>query len=114
MMKPLLLLASFAALACAQSPTGDAKHGKELFVTYACYSCHSFDGHGGAGARLVPMPLNQAGFIGFVRNAGRMPSYGAKVISDAQLVEIYAYIKTLPTSPDAKNIPLIQELLKEN
>jgi mono/diheme cytochrome c family protein len=114
MMKPLILLAFFAALACAQSPAGDAKHGKELFVSYACYSCHSFDGHGGAGARLVPMPLNQAGFIGFVRNAGRMPSYGAKVISDAQLVDIYAYIKTLPTSPDAKNIPLIQQLLKEN
>ena len=73
-MKPLLLLASFAALACAQSPAGDAKHGKDLFLSYACYSCHSFDGHGGAGARLVPMPLNQAAFIAFVRNAGRMPN----------------------------------------
>jgi mono/diheme cytochrome c family protein len=113
-MKVVFLLASFAVIACAQTPAGDAKHGKDLFVTYACYSCHSFDGHGGAGARLVPMPLNQAGFIAFVRNAGRMPTYGPKVIPDAQLVDIYAYIKTLPTSPDAKSIPLIQELLKEN
>ena len=112
-MKPLLLLASLAAVACAQSPSGDAKHGKELFQSYACYSCHSFDGHGGAGARLVPMPLNQAGFTSFVRNAGRMPSYSSKVLSDAQLGDIYAYIKSLPASPDAKNIPLIQELLKE-
>lgn len=103
-----------AILAVAQSPTGDAKHGKELFVSYSCYSCHSFDGHGGAGARLVPMPLNQAGFIAFVRNAGRMPSYSSKVLPDAQLVDIYAYIKTLPASPDAKSIPLIQQLLKEN
>src|ERR1700744_3142030 len=114
-MQRLLLLATLsAALACAQTPAGDAKHGKELFMSFACYSCHSFDGHGGAGARLVPMPLNQAGFIAFVRNAGRMPSYSSKVLSDAQLVDIYAYIKTLPTSPDAKNIPLLQELLKEN
>jgi mono/diheme cytochrome c family protein len=113
-MKLLILIASFAVLASAQSPAGDAKHGKEFFLSYACYSCHSFDGHGGAGARLVPMPLNQAGFIGFVRNAGRMPSYGPKVISDDKLADIYAYIKTLPVSPDAKNIPLIQELLKEN
>src|SRR5271170_101817 len=112
-MQRLLLLASFAVLACAQSPTGDAKHGKDLFLSYACYSCHSFDGHGGAGARLVPMPLNQAGFIAFVRNAGRMPSYSSKALPDDKLVDIYAYIKTLPTSPDAKNIPLIQELLKE-
>jgi mono/diheme cytochrome c family protein len=43
-----------------------------------------------------------------------MPSYGPKVISDEKLADIYAYIKTLPTSPDAKNIPLVQELLKEN
>jgi mono/diheme cytochrome c family protein len=98
----------------AQSPAGDAKHGKDLFLSYACYSCHSFDGHGGAGARLVPMPLNQAGFIAFVRNAGRMPSYSPKVLSNDKLVDIYAYIKTLPASPDAKKIPLIQELLKEN
>jgi len=101
-------------VAIAQSPTGDAKHGKELFLSYSCYSCHSFDGHGGAGARLVPMPLNQAGFIAFVRNAGRMPSYSSKVLPDAQLADIYAYIKTLPTSPDAKTIPLIQQLLKED
>jgi mono/diheme cytochrome c family protein len=113
-MKRLFLLASFTVVACAQSPTGDAKHGKELFLSYACYSCHSFDGHGGAGARLVPMPLNQAGFTAFVRNAGRMPSYSSKILSDAQLGDIYAYIKTLPTSPDVKNIPLIQELLKQN
>jgi mono/diheme cytochrome c family protein len=113
-MKALLLLVSFAVFACAQSPAGDAKHGKELFLSYACYSCHSFDGHGGAGARLVPMPLNQAAFIAFVRNAGRMPSYSSKILLDAQLADIYAYIKTLPTSPDAKNIPLIQELLKQD
>jgi mono/diheme cytochrome c family protein len=113
MMKRLFVPALFAALACAQSPTADAKRGKELFLNYACYSCHSFDGHGGAGARLVPMPMNQAAFIAFVRNAGRMPSHSSKVLPDAQLADIYAYIKTLPSSPDAKNIPLIQELLKE-
>ena len=79
-----LLLAHRGSLASAQSPTGDAKHGKELFLSYACYSCHSFDGHGGAGARLVPMPLNQTAFIAFVRNAGRMPSYSSKVLPDEQ------------------------------
>jgi mono/diheme cytochrome c family protein len=114
-MKRLLLLSIVIAIsAIAQSPSGDAKHGKELFLSYSCYSCHSFDGHGGAGAWLVPMPLNQAAFTVFVRNAGRMPSYSSKVLSDVQLGDIYAYIKSLPTSPDAKNIPLIQELLKGN
>jgi mono/diheme cytochrome c family protein len=113
-MRIAIILLFAAVFAIAQSPTGDAKHGKELFLSYSCYSCHSFDGHGGAGARLVPMPLNQAAFIAFVRNAGRMPSYSSKVLPDAQLADIYAYIKTLPASRDAKSIPLIQQLLKEN
>ncbi|HTC31989.1 MAG TPA: cytochrome c [Bryobacteraceae bacterium] len=113
-MRIAIILLFAAVFAIAQSPTGDAKHGKELFLSYSCYSCHSFDGHGGAGARLVPMPLNQAAFIAFVRNAGRMPSYSSKVLPDAQLADIYAYIKTLPASRDAKSIPLIQQLLKED
>ncbi len=112
-MKRLVLLGALIVVsAIAQSP--DAKHGKELFLSYGCYSCHSFDGHGGAGARLVPMPLNQTAFIAFVRNAGRMPSYSSKVLPDDKLADIYAFIKTLPASPDAKSIPLIQQLLKEN
>jgi mono/diheme cytochrome c family protein len=113
-MRIAIILLFAAVFAIAQSPTGDAKHGKELFLSYSCYSCHSFDGHGGAGARLVPMPLNQAAFIAFVRNAGRMPSYSSKVLPDAQLADIYAYLKTLPASRDAKSIPLIQQLLKED
>jgi mono/diheme cytochrome c family protein len=98
----------------AQTPSGDVANGKKLFVSYSCYSCHSFDGHGGAGARLVPMKMPVAAFTAFVRNAGRMPSFSPKVLTDGQLADIYAYLKTLPVSPDAKNIPLIQELLKEN
>jgi mono/diheme cytochrome c family protein len=113
-MRIAIILLFAAVFAIAQSPTGDAKHGNELFLSYSCYSCHSFDGHGGAGARLVPMPLNQAAFIAFVRNAGRMPSYSSKVLPDAQLADIYAYIKTLPASREAKSIPLIQQLLKED
>ena len=111
-MRIAIALLFAAILADAQSP--DAKHGKELFQNFGCYSCHSFDGHGGAGARLVPMPLNQTAFIAFVRNAGRMPSYSSKVLPDEKLADIYAFIKTLPASPDAKSIPLIQQLLKEN
>jgi mono/diheme cytochrome c family protein len=44
-MKRLFPIAFFAAATLlAQSPAGDAKHGKELFLNYGCYSCHSFDG----------------------------------------------------------------------
>jgi len=111
MRKVIILL--FAALALqAQSPTGNAENGGKLFNTkYRCYSCHGWDGHGGSGARLVPMKLPEAAFVAYVRSPKQMPSYSAKMVSDAELTDIYAYIKTLPLSPDAKDIPLLSSIL---
>jgi mono/diheme cytochrome c family protein len=110
----LLVAVILTAAARAQSPSGNAAHGKELFLSYGCYSCHSFDGHGGAGARLVPMKMQLPVFTAFIRNAGAMPSYSAKVLPDAQAADIWAYIKTLPASPDAKSIPLLQQLINQS
>ena len=31
----------------------------------------------------------------------------AKIISDATVADIYAYMKSLPPSPDAKSLPLL-------
>jgi mono/diheme cytochrome c family protein len=98
--------------------TGDAKHGKDLFVTYSCYACHGFSGQNGNGARLVPMKFPQAGFIAYVRNpprANQMPSYSPKVLADKDLADIYAYIKTLPDSaPPAASIPILSGILNQN
>jgi mono/diheme cytochrome c family protein len=114
---------SFAAALFAQAPAannppaGDAKNGKELFIKYTCYGCHGFSAQNGpAGNRLNPMKMTQATFTGLVRSPGapnRMPPYSAKVISDAQLGDIYAYLKTLPDAPPAKDIPLLQQIEKE-
>jgi mono/diheme cytochrome c family protein len=100
------------AIGAAQAPTGNAANGKVLFDTkYRCYSCHGFDGHGGQGARLVPMKLAQAAFIAYVRNPRQMPPYGEKIVPDSEMADIYAYIKSLPESPDVKSIPLLNSLL---
>jgi len=112
-----LLLA--AAAARTQTPVaGDAKHGKELFVKYSCYACHGFSGQNGNGARLVPMKFPQAGFIAYVRNPPRpaqMPSYSPKVLTDADMADIYAYIKTIPdTERPAKSIPILNQILSQN
>jgi mono/diheme cytochrome c family protein len=104
------------APAASSAPAGDAKNGKELFVKYTCYGCHGFSAQNGpAGNRLNPMKMTQATFTGLVRSPGarNMPSYSAKVISDAQLGDIYAYLKTLPDAPPAKDIPLLQQIEKE-
>ena len=98
----------------AQAPlTGDAQKGKELFLKYSCYACHGYDGHGGAGARLVPMPMTVERFTAYVRNprGPQMPPYSTKLLSDAQLADVWAHIKSLPQSPEAKDIPLLMRII---
>jgi mono/diheme cytochrome c family protein len=106
-----------AGLASAQT-TGDAKHGKDLFMKYSCYACHGYSGQNGNGARLVPMKFPQAGFIAYVRNPPRpnqMPSFSAKVLADRDLADIYAYIRTLPDSaPPASGVPILNQILSQN
>ena len=111
-MLKFLLLVLLATTADAQ---GNAAHGKELFLKYSCYACHGFSGQNGPGARLVPMKIAQVGFIAYVRNPPRpnqMPSYSAKAVPDADMADIYAYLKTLPDSaPSAKSVPLLNQIL---
>lgn len=93
---------------------GNVQNGKDLYLKYGCYACHNYAGHGGtAGARLVPMRRTVESFTAFVRNATTMPPYTVKVLSDAQLADVWAYVKTLPDSPPAKTIPLLNQLLNE-
>ena len=108
----LMATATLALPAAAQAPAGDAAKGKELFLSYSCYACHGFSGQNGSGARLVPMKMAPAAFVAYVRSprTRQMPSYSAKVISDQQLTDIRAYIKTLPDSKPAKDIPALEQL----
>ena len=114
-----------AAGASAQPP--NSARGKPLYNDkYRCYACHGFSGQNGPGARLVPMKLTQAAFIALVRHPrdphpgfspsgqqDRMPAYSAKVLPDADLADVYAYIKTLPESPAAQDIPLLDQIKRQ-
>jgi mono/diheme cytochrome c family protein len=112
---PALALITLVLAAYGQEPQGDAKKGSRMFVDYSCYACHGFSGQNGPGKRLVPMKMPAAVFTAYVRAPGsnQMPSYSAKVLSDQQLADVWAYIKTLKDSPEAKDIPLIQQLKGE-
>jgi len=106
-----------SAIASAQSqpaaPTGNPQAGKDLYLRYSCYACHGYDGHGGAGARLVPMRMTGERFTAYVRGprTPQMPTYSTKLLADAQLADIWAYIKSMPVSPDAKDIPLLARIM---
>ena len=102
-----------ASAQTSQAPSGNAQNGKELYATYSCYACHGYDGHGGAGARLVPMRMNLPGFSAYIKNPRQMPPYTAKVLSDAQAADLWAYIKAMPESPAADKIPLLSRIMSE-
>lgn len=111
-MKKIIGLLILVLIAAAQTkpPAGDAARGKELYVKYTCYACHSFDGHGGAGARLVPMKMLLPVFTAYVRAPRIMPAYREKVMPDSELADVYAYLKSIPESPAAKDIPLLSQM----
>ena len=102
--------------ALGQAPASGTTKGKELFLKYGCYQCHGYSGQNGPGKALVPMKFGQAAFTMYLRNPIKpnqmnwMPSYSDKVLTNAQLGDIYAYIKTLPEAPAAKDIPLLNDI----
>ena len=107
-------LLSAGASAQAPAAAGNAQPGKDLYLKYSCYACHGYDGHGGAGARIVPLPMTVTRFTAYVRNPRRMPPYTDKVLTDAQLADLFAYVKSLPASPSADQIPLLNRILSAN
>jgi mono/diheme cytochrome c family protein len=90
-------------------PAGNADAGKKLFVGVGCYQCHGYEAQGSSstGPRLGPRPIAFAAFSRYVRQpTGQMPPYTSKVVSDADLASIYAFIQSRPEP--AKDIPLLR------
>jgi ubiquinol-cytochrome c reductase cytochrome c subunit len=111
-MKTLLIFPLVAAALFAQSPqAGNAENGKKLFVKFGCYTCHGYQGQGGAaGAKLAPKPIAAAALIAYVRHpSGSMPPFTAKVVTDAELTDIHAFLASIPSPPAAKDIPLLNQ-----
>ena len=101
------LILMFGVVAFAAS----SDKGKRLFVKDGCYQCHGYQGQGGAaGARLAPRPIVLAALIAYVRHpTGQMPPYTSKVLSDADLADIHAYLSSIPAPPPAKSVPLLNQ-----
>jgi mono/diheme cytochrome c family protein len=99
------------AAQAAPAPAGNADTGKKLFVSYGCWQCHGYEGQGGAaGPRLAPRPLPFAGFSRYVRRpTNQMPPYTEKVVSDADLANIHAFLQSRPAPPAVQSIPLLQK-----
>ena len=106
--------ASSALAAQAAAPAGDAAKGKAIFDRTGCYQCHGTQGQGGReGARIAaPVPMQWPAFSNFVRTTRRnMPPYTDKVLSNQDLADIYAYLRSIPPAPDFTTIPLLNAMM---
>jgi mono/diheme cytochrome c family protein len=92
--------------------TGNADAGKTLYTKMTCYYCHGTAGQGGsAGARIAVVQRSQDAFVRYVRRpTATMPAYSDRILSDEQLADIYAYLRSLPAARPASEIPLLADL----
>jgi len=112
-------LFGFAATASAQNaapqqttPRGDAKAGAKIFKADGCWECHGSAAQGGAlsGPRIADTALPFAAVLQQLRvPQNAMPPYEASVVSDAEVGDIYAFLKSLPAPQTAANIPLLSK-----
>jgi mono/diheme cytochrome c family protein len=90
---------------------GNAENGRLVFEKQGCNKCHGAQGEGvgapgstGGVPRIASTALALPAFVQLVRSPkGQMPSFGSQKISDAELADVYAFLRALrpPAKPEA-------------
>ncbi len=111
----ILSLAAFAfglSTASAADKGTSVAHGRALFLSSGCKNCHGTQGQGtGSAPKLAPDPMPAEGIAQFIRGSGtRMPTYSAKVLSDADVADIAAYLASLPAAKSPDTIAALKDL----
>src|ERR1700742_3332706 len=105
-----LAIFSFFSVVAAGQTGGDAANGKRLFMTVGCFECHGTTGAGGgpAGPRLTPNPLPFVAVKDKLRTASRrLPVFSEAVLKDSDIADIYAYLQSIPSGPNARDIAIL-------
>jgi mono/diheme cytochrome c family protein len=103
-MASALLVGGIAnAQSAAATSAASADNGKRAFTSAGCVACHGAQAQGTATApQIAPPPLELAAMITYVRQpTGKMPPISTAAASDAQLADIYAYLKSIAPAPTA-------------
>jgi mono/diheme cytochrome c family protein len=99
-----------AASAQDKAPAGNVKAGQQVYKAVGCWECHGTVAQGGAisGPRLADTAMPYPAFVQQLRvPQNAMPPYEPKILSEKDVANIYAYLKSLPPPPSAKDIPLL-------
>jgi mono/diheme cytochrome c family protein len=84
-----------------------ADRGKQIYLRVGCYQCHGRAGQGApaSGPRLGPQGLALDPFVHYVRQPrGEMPPYTARILTDAELADIHAFLRSLPRPAPAASV----------
>jgi mono/diheme cytochrome c family protein len=93
-------------------PAGNADNGKRIYLADGCFMCHGRVGQGGGYNTPVPsLAKTELPFEPFKlqlrQPADDMPPYSEKVLTDQQVADIYAFVRSLPGRRNPKDIPLL-------
>ena len=98
------LLAGVAGTAWSQdAPKGDAANGQRVYIAAGCFTCHGRVGQGGNFNFATPSLANTVWPVEALRAFLRvglndMPAYSKEVLTDQQVTDIHAFLKSLPGS----------------
>jgi len=96
------------------TPSGNAAHGRELYLATGCFECHGRNGQGGAFNGPAPaLAHTEMGFEAFKEQlrqpANDMPAYAAAVMSDQDVTDLLAYVQSLPRRVFFRDIQLLND-----
>ena len=96
---PAMLAAQAPSQQAPPSATSSIEKGRVDFVKVGCAQCHGREAQGSptTGPRLGPNGLPYQAFARYVRAPRlQMPPYSEKILPDAQLADLYAFVQSRP------------------
>jgi ubiquinol-cytochrome c reductase cytochrome c subunit len=98
-MSVTILAARTPAQSPQPAPSGSIEKGRLGFVRVGCAQCHGREAQGSptTGPRLGPNGLPYPAFARYVRAPRlQMPPYTEKILADADLADLYAFVQSRP------------------
>jgi len=110
----LVGLATCANAETQQATSGNAAHGRELYLATGCFECHGRDGQGGAFNGPAPtLAHTELAFEAFKdqlrQPANDMPAYPAAVMSDQDVADVLAFVRALPGPRSPADIAILKD-----
>jgi len=106
-----LLLTFCGPTLAEEAPAGEPSQGRRQYLDYGCWQCHGTTGAGGGwkGPRLAPGPLPFVAFSAQLRKPrAQMPAYAAHLLSDQDVADIYAFLRSIPAGRPASQIDALR------